>query len=81
MATEQKKQGKGKKLRRCSKHKNKYQAQVSRTETNKRRRIGRRIRNHPNDQCAIKRYERDMGSADGHLANLTSKGRWLAKRA
>lgn len=73
---------KGKKLRRSNaKTRSIYAAQFAKTETNKRRKMGRHIRHHPLDQMTIKRYEVDMGSADGHLANLTSKGAELASRA
>jgi hypothetical protein len=81
MATEQKKQGKGKKLRRCSKHVPMYKEQFFTTERNKKRTLGRRIRHHPNDLQAIKLYDAryHIGSA-GHLNNLTGKGRWLLER-
>jgi hypothetical protein len=71
---------KGLKMRRCSKHKTMYAAQVFATEKNKRKKIGRRIRSNPADKQAIKRYEETYGSADGHLGNLSAKGRKLKKR-
>jgi len=71
----------GKKLRRCSKHANYYKIQAGRTETNKRRTLGRRIRNHPHDIQAIKLYnERYANTATGHLNNPSSKGRKLRRR-
>lgn len=74
------KQGKGKKLRRCSKHQGMYKQQYFQSETNKKKFLGRHIRNNPGDLQAIKRYEVDMGSADGNLGNLTAKGKKLADR-
>jgi len=72
---------KGKKLRRSNaKFRARYAANFAKVDVNKRKKMGRHIRHHPLDQVTIKRYEKDMGSADGHLANLTSKGKELASR-
>jgi hypothetical protein len=72
---------KGKKLRRSNaKTRAIYAIQFGKTEVNKRRKMGRHIRHHPLDQDTIQRYEKDMGKADGHLANLTSEGEKLAQR-
>ena len=80
MAAEQKKQGKGKKLRRSSKHKTMYELQRHTTEANHKKKLGKRIRSNPNDKVAIARYEQTYGSAQVHLQMLTSKGRWLARQ-
>ncbi len=68
---------KGKKLRRCAKHKNYYAVQAKRTDQNKKRRIGKHIRNHPDDVQAVHIYEKvkNYGSASGQIANATARGR------
>jgi hypothetical protein len=75
------KERKGLKLRRCSKLAPKYKLQFGLTDRNKKRFLQRHIRNHPNDRQAIARYELNMGSAVGVLANLTAKGRKRKQRA
>jgi hypothetical protein len=58
------KERKGKKLRRITaKSKAYYSVQVGRTESNKKRKMGRHIRENPQDQGAIVRYEQTFGRA------------------
>jgi hypothetical protein len=74
-------ESKGKKLRRSSKHKTMYELQRHTTETNRKKKLGARIRSNPNDLMAIARYEQTYGPAQVHLQSLTGKGQWLAKQA
>lgn len=66
---------KGKKLRRCAKHKNAYAVQAKRTEQNKKKRLGRHLRHFPEDQQAVEIYEKvkNYGPASGQLANCTAR--------
>lgn len=69
---------KGKKLRRCTAaSKNYYKCQLDITEKNAKKRIGKRIRQFPEDMQARKRCETLCGEPvlAGHLANITRKAR------
>lgn len=63
------------KSRQKRKHAAAYKLQFSRTEANKKRRLGKRVRQHPNDALAVRLYAERYGveSLKGHLAN--AKGR------
>lgn len=66
---------KGKKLRRCAKHKNYYAVQAKRSDQNKKRRLGKHLRNFPEDKQAVEIYEKvkNYGPTAGHLANATGQ--------
>lgn len=52
-----------------------FKLQFARTEANKKRRLGKRVREHPNDAQAVRLYAERYGleSLKGHLAH--AKGR------
>ena len=43
-----------------------YKLQFGKTDSNKKRKLRRHIRNHPLDVQAKQRFEKDMGRADTH---------------
>ena len=58
------KERKGKKLRRCNaKNRAYYAVQVEKTESNKKRKLAKHIREFPEDAQAIERYEKTFGRA------------------
>lgn len=66
--------------RRQRKMKGYYEAQRTRTVANKKRKMRRHIRNHPNDAPVREQYERNnFGRAD--TFGMTAKGKKRVKRA
>lgn len=58
------KERKGKKLRRCNaKNKAYYAVQVSKTESNLKKKLAKHIRQFPEDVQAVERYEQTFGRA------------------
>lgn len=57
-----------------------YQLQFARTETNRKRRMGKHIRSQPNDAQAVKTYEKAKNFGPATLG-LNSHGRHRAARA
>jgi hypothetical protein len=70
---------KGKKLRRCAKHKGYYAAQKMVTLKNKRKRVIKHVRSNPNDY-SNREYLSCVVQVDPGAVGLTGKGRKLLRR-
>lgn len=70
------------KSRRSRKNKNSYTLQYTKTEFNKKKKLGAYIRNFPSDLQAIRVYEKKYGdgTTKGLLASLTRNGEKLWMR-